>query len=324
LFLASAQKAKIPCQRTKANFKAQGIAFDRSQHHIAIEQARSQSQSQSQDSCYQIIHYAIMKLQISSAILLWVLSDPTGTADAWIPTTHLAVAGTATARRSTFTCTTVPFFRKGAGVQLYSSNSDGGEDDEDDGCADEEECEIDWGAMPGFDDDEEEEANQAQASPSSTSDNKQGTETTAKIQNEQQQEEDDDEHVPNPLGPKQVRSLRLRLEMQWQMTEAAEECDSYHPATCGSDPCPDCKGRGWNDCRFCRGTTVMFMRQPGGGIVQGENNNNNKDMASQSSFTPNDKSSFISCNICQKGTEACKSCQGSGWVSGWAKLQLSK
>jgi hypothetical protein len=185
---------------------------------------------------------------VKAFILLWVLSDPTGSAEAWIPTTHLAsTTGTATACRSTSTSTTVPFSQPGAGVQLHSSNSDGGEDDED-GCADEEECEIDWGAMPGFGDDEEEEAKQAQASPSSTNDGKQGTETTAKIRNndrieeQHQQEEDDDEHVPNPLGPKQVRSLRLRLEMQWQMTEAAEECDIYHPTTCGSDPCPDCQG----------------------------------------------------------------------------------
>jgi hypothetical protein len=262
-----------------------------------------------------------MKPQFSSAILLLVLSDPTGTAEAWIPT-HLATtpgtAASSAARRST-----VSFTRTGEGavighMQLRSSkikgDIDGGEaPDEDDECADEEECEIDWGAMPGGDD--EEEAKQAQASPSSANDGKQGSETTAKIQNderiEQEQEEDDDEHVPNPLGPTQVRSLRQRLEMQWQMTEAAEECDVYHPATCGSDPCSDCKGRGWNECRFCRGTTVLWMPQPGGGSVEVKNNSNAK-------------SSFTTCTICQKGTEKCRSCQGSGWVSGWAKLQLSK
>jgi hypothetical protein len=262
-----------------------------------------------------------MKLQFSSAILLWVLSDPTGTAEAWIPT-QLATTTTAASATRRSTSTTVPFSRTGEvaviGMQLHSStnkgdsdknenssnaNDNGGDDDEEE-CADEEECDIDWSKMPTGDE-------PAQASASSTNHGKQGTETTAKILNAEQIEEenDDDEHVPNPLGPNQVRSLRLRLEMHWQMTEAAVECDVNNPPTCGSDPCPDCKGRGWNECRFCRGTTVLYMRQPSAGGVYDNNS---------------DKSSFTACNICQKGTETCRSCQGSGWISGWAKLQLSK
>jgi hypothetical protein len=257
-----------------------------------------------------------MKLQFSSAILLWVLSDPTGNmAEAWIPTQLATTAAYSTRRSKSIT---VPFSRTCQGLvigmRLHSSTTkgdsgkndsssnanDGGEEDEEE-CPDEEECEIDWSKMPGGDDSVEE-PEQAQASDNSTNHEEQGTETTAKIQNDKQIEEehDDDELVPNPLGPTQVRSLRLRLEMQWQMTDAAENCDVYHPATCGSDPCPDCKGRGWNECRFCLGTTVLWMRQP------------------------NDMSSFTTCSICQQGTETCKSCQGSGWISGWAKLQLSK
>jgi hypothetical protein len=261
-----------------------------------------------------------MKLQFSSAILLWVLSDPTGNAEAWIPT-QLATTVASATRRSTFT--TVPFFRTGKpsviGMQLHSStsngdsdknenssiNANGGEnDDDEEECPDEEECEIDWSKMPGGDEE------QAQASASSTSHDKQGIETTAEIQNDEQikeEEKEEDEHVLI-----HVRNLRLRMEMLWQMTEAAVDCDVDNPPTCGSDPCQDCAGRGRIECRFCRGTTVLWMRQPGGVSGDGGGDNNN------------DTSSFTTCNICQKGTETCRSCQGSGWVSGWTKLQLSE
>jgi hypothetical protein len=277
-----------------------------------------------------LLSYTAMKLQISSAILaLWVLSDPTSTVEAWIPTRLATIRTSASATRRS---TTTPFFRTGEsaviGMQLHSStskedsgkneissgnaNDDSEDDDYDEECPDEEECEIDWSKMPSGD----EEPEPAQASASSTSHGKQGNESTAKIQNDNDQieendddDDDGDEHVPNPLAPVHVRNLRLRMEMQWQMTEAAVECDVYNPPTCGSDPCQDCNGQGFNECRFCRGTTVLWMRQPPGGS-EGDNNK--------------DKSSFTTCNICQQGTETCRSCQGSGWVSGWARLQLSK
>jgi hypothetical protein len=311
-------------------FKMIASLHYRVKEQTELKPLRLSPQSQSLDYYLDTIRYSIMKLQISSAILLWVLCDLTRTAEAWIPTQLATRTSASATHRSTFACATAPFFRTGQGpvigIQLYSSTnkgdsdknvnsssssnaSDDGEDygDEEE-CADEEECGIDWSKMPGGD----EEPVQAQASASSTSHGKQGTESTAKIQNDNNQiqdDEEDDEHVPNPLAPIQVRNLRLRMEMQWQMTEAAVECDVYIPSTCGSDPCQDCNGQGFNECRFCRGTTVLWMRQPGGAS---EGNNNN------------DESSFTACKICQQGTERCRSCQGSGWVSGWAKLQLSK
>jgi hypothetical protein len=197
--------------------------------------------------------------------------------------------------------------------EMSSSNADGGDnDDDEEECPDEEECDIDWSKMPGGDEEQAQAQASASASASSTSHGKQGIESTANIQNDEQIEEvdDDDEHIPNPPTLIQVRNLRLRMEMQWQMTEAAVDCDVDNPSTCGSDPCQDCNGRGRIECRFCRGTTVLWMRQPGG--VRGDGDNNN------------DTSSFSACNICQKGTEICRSCQGSGWVSGWAKLQISE
>jgi hypothetical protein len=143
------------------------------------------------------------------------LSDPTGnTAEAWLPT-QLVTTAASYARR--FTSIKLPFSRTGGytaiAMLLHSSTTkgdsdkndnssnanDGGEEDKEE-RPNEEECEIDWSKIPGHDDSVEE-PEQAQASASSRNHGKQGT-------------DDDDEHVPNPFGPTQVRSLRLRLEMQ--------------------------------------------------------------------------------------------------------------
>jgi hypothetical protein len=321
-----------------------------------------------------------MKLQFSSVFFLWVLNDPTSSANAWIP---ISSAGASAARR----LSTVSLSRAGIGVhtdadadadtdagtsnsrprryrsmQLYSSQSNGPDDDNTTGdddfeeCPDEEECEIDWSRMPGGDAEEE-----AETSASSSSNNQDQGTITAKIQDgddfeecpdeeeceidwsrmpggdaeeeetssssstrdqgaiaakiqdayldeDEDDEDDDDEYdVPSPLVPRG----RLSLEMQWQMTADAVECDVYRPATCGSDPCEDCKGRGWNECRFCRGTTVLWMQQPGGG---GGGDNNDTDV----------KSTFTPCSICRQGTETCRSCKGTGWISDFTKLQLNK
>jgi hypothetical protein len=327
----------VSCQRTNTVELKVRILLCIDADAVAIVHSHNRKQSQSLRP-----HHAIMTFQFSSAILLlWVCSssDPASTAEAWIPALQLATitASASTTRRSTSTFTTMPFvprIGKGAviaGMQLHSSskankgdsdkneisssnvNGGGENDDDEEECPDEEECDIDWSKMPGGGDDEQAEVSaSASVNVSSPNHGKQGTEATAKKQNDEQIEEvnDDDDHAPNPPALIQVRNLRLRMEMQWQMTEAAVDCDVDNPSTCGSDPCQDCNGRGKIECRFCRGTTVLWMRQPGG--VRGDGDNNN------------DTSSFSACNICQKGTEICRSCQGSGWVSGWAKLQISE
>ena len=95
-------------------------------------------------------------------------------------------------------------------------------------------------------------------------------------------------------------SSRRRLEMQWELAEAADNCDVERPQSCGSAPCQDCNGQGWNPCRFCRGTSVLYL--PQNELQEGQ---------------------FVSCKICQQGTERCRSCQGTGWVAGWTQLQSS-
>ena len=127
------------------------------------------------------------------------------------------------------------------------TNQNGGDDDEEE-CADEEECEIDWSKMPNT--------------------------------------ENSKSSLPR------ISQMKLRLEMQWKMHETDDECDVQLPQTCGSDPCEDCQGRGWNDCRFCHGTTVLRMNH-----------------------------SFSTCPVCRQGIEVCRHCQGSGWIGAFTRLK---
>ena len=52
---------------------------------------------------------------------------------------------------------------------------------------------------------------------------------------------------------------RLRLEMEWELNEAAEYCNVKEPQSCGSEPCQECCGKGWMTCRFCRGTSILYL-----------------------------------------------------------------
>lgn len=135
-------------------------------------------------------------------------------------------------------------------------------------CEDEEECEIDWDAMPPMD-------------------------TTSNS-------------VANTPPPHAVTESTLkRLEMQWQLAEAVEDCDVEEPQSCGSEPCEDCRGKGWQPCRFCRGTKTLYL--PTDCLPQQQQH-----------------SAFVACNICAaQGQERCRSCQGTGWVAGWTQLQGS-
>jgi hypothetical protein len=158
--------------------------------------------------------------------------------------------------------------------------------DFDQDCPDEEECEIDWSLMPTTTDEY----------------------TDMNVQDDDEHVEEQDEYndfKEVDYAPATVTEdfsrMRLRLEMQWQMTAAAKECNVDQPDTCDSDPCEDCEGRGWKQCRFCKGTTVLWMQQPQGG-----------------------ESTFSNCRICDKGAENCRSCKGSGWISNWTKLQENK
>jgi DnaJ-class molecular chaperone len=97
-----------------------------------------------------------------------------------------------------------------------------------------------------------------------------------------------------------VESTRLRLEMMWQLEEAAEDCEVERPETCGSRPCGRCRGRGANACRFCSGRQVLgFRRERPDGTTQ---------------------PALYGCTVCDRGFEACDACRGTGWVAEWALL----
>lgn len=182
-------------------------------------------------------------------------------------------------------------------------------------CGEEEACEIDWSLMPGWDD----ESNPETASPESVPSNFVESETNAWLEEKEQQQQQqqqsnddadnnknnedddiDDEEILDTHGNVPSEQLRQRLEMQWRVASHVQDdnCDVYQPHTCGGEPCQLCRGRGWNDCRFCHGTSVLWSRP--------------------SLATPP-----TSCKICHQGVETCASCKGSGWIASWTDLQTS-
>jgi len=167
--------------------------------------------------------------------------------------------------------------QKKSSTLLFSSLPE----DEDELCGDEEECEIDWSQMPDFD----EEERQLEAE-----------EASLKAALSQLEQNFELECLPDIKRQKQhvasMNKVRLRLEMNWKVEEAKDECDVQRVQTC-AHACQDCGGTGFTECRFCKGTAVLRM--------------------TSTSFRP--------CSICQQGVEICRNCKGSGWVAGWTELQ---
>jgi hypothetical protein len=124
-------------------------------------------------------------------------------------------------------------------------------------------------------------------------------------------------------------SARTRLEMQWQLSEAAEDCNIEVPVTCGSEPCQDCAGRGVAPCRFCRGSAVLYLRRPPAissvtyapwSIV--ERSSSTTTRSSTTSAVDDDVvHDFCPCTVCKQGVEVCRSCRGTGWIAEWTNLQ---
>jgi hypothetical protein len=176
----------------------------------------------------------------------------------------------------------------------FSTNNEGGEGD--DGCAAEEECEIDWDNMPGFAStgggDDTSDKNDTKVPPSSTT-----TETTASsspaLHQPKSQTKTTMTSAASSLSSSNdntssIASMRQRLEMNWQLAEVAEECDVFKPVTCGGSPCRVCRTSGRMACRFCHGR--MYNEQLGN----------------------------AHCTVCdERGTEVCSNCRGSGWVADW-------
>jgi len=94
-------------------------------------------------------------------------------------------------------------------------------------CPEEDECEIDWDLMPGYNDDERK-----------SSDEKEIIE-----------EEPKNEMVTK--SPSSVEKSRLILEMNWQIDSCIIDEE-----TC-NDFCSECAGSGKTWCKFCRGCKVI-------------------------------------------------------------------
>lgn len=199
---------------------------------------------------------------------------------------------------------------------------------------DNEEYDIDWNAMSSWHDQQNDDDDD---------------ELEAVFYDEQQEEEEEEEqeirlsttprsNLGKNKGPS-VEQRRVQMEMQWQLEEATDECIVEKPETCGSEPCADCHGKGWNDCRFCRGTAVLRLDKSAllessssssSSLLDDDNNGQAPTTMANilsSSATARKKfilpSSFSACKICQQGVEMCRTCQGSGWVAGWTQLSSS-
>jgi hypothetical protein len=150
-------------------------------------------------------------------------------------------------------------------------------------CPDEEECEIDWDTMPGFDDDNNE--HNVQTEPSAP-ENSQRHDPTLEYTNIGDEDPADDDLQPKSYEYQVQNSLqksRTFYEMSWQVDECNVEPDSC------SDFCPDCAGSGRQFCKFCRGTRMIAFGKE-----------------------------FRTCLICDvDGRVECSSCKGTGSVAPW-------
>jgi len=114
-------------------------------------------------------------------------------------------------------------------------------------CPDEDECEIDWGAMPGFDDDDDETKEETTKEAEATS-----------VHTERHLIGDElDELEPQEAYVRQVRQSveksRTILEMNWEIENCIVDED-----TC-TDFCSECSGAGKSLCKFCRGTRTISL-----------------------------------------------------------------
>ena len=117
------------------------------------------------------------------------------------------------------------------------------DDESDPDCPEEDECEIDWGAMPAFEDEDEGDENEEKETTNHVEKHLIGDET--------------DELEPQEAYVRQVeRSVdksRTILEMNWQIENCIVDEDSC------TDFCSECAGSGKTWCNFCRGTGMIVF-----------------------------------------------------------------
>jgi len=164
-------------------------------------------------------------------------------------------------------------------LEIHSQQSGVFFEDESD-CPDEEECEIDWSAMPGFADDDNDDNNE-------TSEKKVDSTPTNAIETHLIGDETDELEPQEAYVRQAERSVdksRTILEMNWQIENCMVDEDSC------TDFCSECAGSGKTWCNFCRGTGII---------------------AFGNEFRP--------CLLCKEGRIDCSACSGTGKISPWAK-----
>ena len=205
-------------------------------------------------------------------------------------------------------------------------------------CNDEEECEIDWDAMP-FVDFGSEDATSKSTSTEEYEDFVTGTistntgfdETQLFDSDDDESEDFEDVELDEQTKIELADQLRTRFEMQWQMSKQSDDCDVYKPVSCGGKPCESCDGQGHRPCRFCRGTGFIYMQLPSASIEPRSMGEQLKAQYEESVFGGNlnsllqqePSSLYVSCNVCnQKRHETCRDCQGSGWIAEWTSVNI--
>jgi len=173
---------------------------------------------------------------------------------------------------------------------FYQENSDPD-------CPDEEECEINWDLMPGYndsDDDDEKEKEKV-----TVDEEKEETQSSSSSSYSSYSSSSYSSYErPPPLQPvkRSVEKSRVILEMNWQLEDCVVDAE-----TC-TDFCTDCAGSGQQWCKFCRGTRMISFIG---------NGNGNGDSDSDSEFR--------TCLICcTDGHIDCSTCAGTGNISPWA------
>mmetsp|Transcript_65865 Transcript_65865/g.184135 ORF Transcript_65865/g.184135 Transcript_65865/m.184135 type:complete len:234 (-) Transcript_65865:191-892(-) len=178
-----------------------------------------------------------MSLLKTSTTTMALLTTLPSMSSAWTVTTapHGGQRGNILSRRSTATAQSSASQRQQRAFILQAAGPFFGPEEEF-ACPDEEECEIDWDAMPGFEGNDES--------------------SSKLLDDDVDEDESDVDMQPRPtfFGSQALESFdkgRVRLEMNWQIDECETDKDSC------ADFCPDCAGSGRQPCRFCRGTGIV-------------------------------------------------------------------
>jgi len=181
----------------------------------------------------------------------------------------------------------------GSTSSMYSHATPGifyQEDSDPADCPDEEECEINWDLMPGYNDNDDDEKEKEKVT---VVEEKEETQSSSSYSSTSYSSSSYSSYVrPPPLQPvkRSIEKSRVIFEMNWQLEDCVVDAD-----TC-TDFCTDCAGSGHQWCNFCRGTRLISF------LGQGDSD-----------------SEFRTCLLCRTdGHIDCSTCKGTGNISPWA------